>query len=349
MEKTYLKALDHLKALADTLQDTPMMAAAKVRALVLLNMRYERLMVDRNLSSHPYPLVERLVEEAAGHLAAWKEIAFIEDPAAKPLARSNRPMEENHHDLFQALWVKFSASDYERRIDRYTHRLKINGLADGLLRGKRCIDFGCGHGNFAHALLRVGATYVRGIDYGESSIAYAKAARDRLGVPAARLEFAEESVYQVASPDASFDFAIQNGVFHHLEDEDTAYREVARVLKRGGQLWIYTDGAGAISHDLWDASVYILRRVPSEHIVQLLADLGLETGKRYHLGDGLNAIYRHTTWEALTTRLEKLGFGNFRRLKGGFPTDFDHDVIDADRYGPEKFGSGDLRLLAEKL
>jgi hypothetical protein len=57
-------------------------------------------------------------------------------------------------------------------------------------------------------------------------------------------------------------------------------------------------------------------------------------------------VYRHTTWEALTARLSKLGFGEFRRLVGGFPTDFDHDAIASDRYGAAKFGSGDLRLLA---
>lgn len=349
VEKVYLKALDRLKALADSVPNTPLLAAAKIRALLLLNVRYERLMIDRNLKSHPYPAVEQLVDEAAAHITAWNEVAFVEDHAAVTLVRQDRAMEENHHELFQSLWVKFSSVDYKRRIERYDHRLKINGLADGLLNGARCIDFGCGHGNFAHALLRAGAVYVRGVDYGESAISYAEAARDRLGVPVSRLEFSVESVYRLSSPDASFDFAIQNGVFHHLDDEDAAYREVARVLKPGGWFWVYTDGAGAISSDLWDASVHILRRIPTEYVVQILGSMGLETGKRYHLGDGLNAVYRHTTWEALTARLEKLGFGSFRRLKGGFPTDFDYDVIEADQYGLEKFGSGDLRLLAQKL
>ena len=349
MEKVYLNALAKLKALAATIPNTPMLAEAKIRAMVLLNMRYERLMVDRNLDSHPYPTVERLVTESAANLAGWAEIGFIEDPDAQPFARTNVPMETGHHELFQSLWVKFSTADYESRIDRYCVRLRINGLMDGFLRGARCIDFGCGHGNFAHAVLRAGAAHVRGIDYGRESIAYATAARDRLGVPAQQLEFAEESVYQVSSPANAFDFAIQNGVFHHLDDEDRAYREVARVLKPGGWFWVYTDGAGAISHDLWDAAVDILRDIPSAHIVAVLGRMGLETGKRYHLGDGLNAVYRHTTWEELTGRLSRLGFGEFRRLTGGFSTDCDDDAIQADRFGRAKFGSGDLRLLARRV
>jgi SAM-dependent methyltransferase len=265
------------------------------------------------------------------------------------LAADHAGRERRHHDLFQRLWVRFSPDEYEARIERYTHRFRINGLADGFLAGRSCIDFGCGHGNFAHALLRAGAAAVCGVDFGEDSIAYATAARDRLGVPASRLTFRIASVYDVGEAGATFDFAVQNGVFHHLQDEDRAYRELHRVLKVGGWAWIYTDGAGAVSHDLWDASVFILRDVPADFVLECLDFLNVETNKRYHLGDSLNAVYRHTTWDALTERLGRVGFGSFRRLVGGFPTEFDHDAIAADPYGVEKFGSGDLRLLAQKL
>jgi hypothetical protein len=83
-------------------------------------------------------------------------------------------------------------------------------------------------------------------------------------------------------------------------------------------------------------------------VLEVLDFLGVETNKRYHLGDGLNATYRHTSWADLVARLEGYGFAEFRRLTGGFPTDFDHDVLEADPYGREKFGEGDIRLLARK-
>jgi SAM-dependent methyltransferase len=348
-EKQYLEDLGELKAFADTVTNTRMMAVAKVTAMAVMNMRWERVMVDRALEVHPYGLARQFVVDARRQLEAWTEARFIEAPDAVLQGRPAAAMEERHHDLFQALWVNFSLDDYRERIERYEHRLRINGLAEGFLSGARCIDFGCGHGNFAHALLEAGAEYVLGIDYGEDSVRYADRARDELGVDANRLEFRVESVYEVAEPDASFDFAIQNGVFHHLDDEDRAYREVHRVLKPGGWLWVYTDGEGAVSHDLWDASVHVLREVPAEAVLECLDFLGVETNKRYHLGDGLNATYRHTSWAELTTRLSSYGFGEFRRLVGGFPTDFDHDVIAEDPFGPEKFGEGDLRLLAQKL
>jgi hypothetical protein len=95
--------------------------------------------------------------------------------------------------------------------------------------------------------------------------------------------------------------------------------------------------------------VHILKDVPHAAILEVLDFLGVETNKRYHLGDGLNAVYRHTSYEDFVARLTHYGFGNVRRLVGGYPTDFDHDAIAEDHFGTQKFGSGDIRVLAQKL
>jgi SAM-dependent methyltransferase len=344
----YRTLIVDLERFADSIPNTRMSAVAKVTALSVMNMRWETVMVDRELRDHPFPLAERFIQDARTQLEAWSQARFIEGESDEPFGPPPA-MEDRHHDLFQTLWVNFSPDDYRDRVARYDHRLQINGLADGFLEGARCIDFGCGHGNFAHALRNVGATHVLGIDYGEESIEYATAARDRLGVPATEIAFRHESIYECSEPNESYDFALQNGAFHHLDDEDAAYRQAHRVLKPGGWMWIYTDGADAVSHDLWDASVRMLSEIPATFVLAVLDFLNVETNKRYHLGDGLNATYRHTSWDELTNRLGRLGFGDFRRLVGGFPTDFDHDVIGADPWGREKFGEGDLRLLARKV
>jgi SAM-dependent methyltransferase len=346
--KPYLDDLKSLEAFASALPQSRLMATATIMTLAQMNMRWERIMVDREFPEHPWPHAHQFVRDAEANLRAWHDVAFIGDPAAPLDSGVSDALEERHHDLFQDLWVNFSEADYTDRVERYAQRLRINDLADGFLNGMRAVDFGCGHGNFAHALLNAGAQSVLGIDYGEKSIRYASAARDRLGVAPDRLDLRVASVYDCPAEDGSFDFAIQNGVFHHLDDEDAAYREVHRVLRPGGWFWIYTDGAGAVSHDLWDASVRILKDIPHTHVVHVLDELGVETNKRYHLGDGLNAVYRHTTYDAFVARLNGYGFEVERRLTGGYPTDFDADVIAADPWGVEKFGDGDIRLLVRK-
>ena len=91
----------------------------------------------------------------------------------------------------------------------------------------------------------------------------------------------------------------------------------------------------------------ILKDIDKDFIVNKIKSLGLTTNKEYHLGDGLNAEYRHTTFCKLKKKLEKIGFFNFKQLNGGMKTDFDKPFY-KDKYFSEKFGSGDLRILCQK-
>ncbi len=76
--------------------------------------------------------------------------------------------------------------------------------------------------------------------------------------------------------------------------------------------------------------------------------MSLSVGKRYHLGDSLQATYRHTTPEDLIDRLGSIGFDFKRRLVGGVETDTDGESLTRDRWSKEKFGTGDLRMLFAK-
>lgn len=347
MEKTYLPRLQDLKSLAAELPRTRFMALARIDALLRMNMGWEALQLDKSLPDHPFKLTHALVDRAIGDLEAARAIGFCDggiDLDADPRLQS---MEEEHHELFQSLWTQFDAEQYKDRIARYDDRLRFNDLHNGFFDGLRVVDMGCGHGNFDHAILNAGAREVVGVDYGEESIRYADEARVRLEVPESRLRFVHATVYDVPEADGSFDAAVQNGVFHHLDDEDRAYREMHRLLKPGGTAWIYTEGDGSIARDLFHVSVQILADVPAALVREHLAHLGFSINKRYHLGDGLKAVYRATTLADLKARLEEIGFGNFRRLIGGFDTDL--DVTDDDPYSAEKFGDGDIRLLMEKV
>ena len=91
-----------------------------------------------------------------------------------------------------------------------------------------------------------------------------------------------------------------------------------------------------------------MRDVPIDLIRAVLLRLNVSVGKLVHLMDGLNAVDRHTSWARITERLAAVGVGEFCRLTGGFATDFDLDRINKDPFGREKFGEGDLRVLARK-
>jgi ubiquinone/menaquinone biosynthesis C-methylase UbiE len=296
------------------------------------------------LKEHPYLLVRKLIEEQLEAFKTFQDILFIEDQN-KSISSIKEDMEKKHHHIWDALWNKYDPAAFEEKVDRYKRRIKINNL-EPLIKGKTCLDLGSGHGTFTFALAELGASFATGIDFSEESVAFANKVR-ALRKSKDKTKFEVGSVYTLPYPDDSCEFILQNGVFHHLHDEVKAIVEASRVLKKGGYFWYYTDGEGGISYDLWDKSVYLLRNVPIEFIQMITKDMHVSTNKSYHLGDGLKATYRHTSWEKITAQLAAQGFGNFKRLQGGFDTDLDGPTMQNDPYAKEKFGEGDLRILAQ--
>jgi ubiquinone/menaquinone biosynthesis C-methylase UbiE len=256
-------------------------------------------------------------------------------------------MEKSHQILFQKLWTNYSLKQYKiDRIKRYEKRIKINKL-EKFIKNKKVVDFGCGHGNFLIACNKFNPMSCLGIDYGKGSIKYAKSIVEKLNLSKDKFNFKVSSVYKTKIKSGTYDFAIQNGVFHHLKDEKKAYLEVHRVLKKGAYFWVYTDGGGGLRDIIYDMCQKIINKIDKNYIVNQIRSAGLNYGKTYHLSDNMNAIYRHTTYKKIKLFLEKLGFKNFRQLNGGFSTDIDKPFCN-DKYFQKKFGSGDLRILCQK-
>lgn len=231
-------------------------------------------------------------------------------------------------------------------MERYSKRIKINKI-ENLIKNKKIVDFGCGHGNFLMSMVKFQPKECIGIDYGKLSIDYANKFRRKF-FRKKKISFLIRSVYRSKLKSDYFDFALQNGVFHHLENERKAYREVYRVLKPGGYLWVYTDGGGGLRDFVWDLSQKLIKNIDNNIVQDQIRSIGLSTNKEYHLGDGLSARYRHTDLKNIKKMLKNIGFKYIRQLNGGFKTDFDYP-FKKDKHFRKKFGSGDLRILFKKI
>jgi SAM-dependent methyltransferase len=99
----------------------------------------------------------------------------------------------------------------------------------GDLRGKRALDYGCGHGMAAVAMARAGAT-VTAFDL---SPGYVNECRERAWANGVQVECLTADGEELPFPDATFDAVWGNAILHHL-DLAKAGRELKRVLKPGG-------------------------------------------------------------------------------------------------------------------
>jgi ubiquinone/menaquinone biosynthesis C-methylase UbiE len=104
--------------------------------------------------------------------------------------------------------------------------------------GQRVLDLGCGTGTLAIQVKRrePGAEVV-GLDADPEMLAQARAKAERAEV---ELELAEGMSDELPFEDASFDRVLSTLFFHHLDPEPKrrTAREIARVLRKGGELHV---------------------------------------------------------------------------------------------------------------
>ena len=345
LNKKFLKIINVINIELRYFKKTKLNYSFLINELIYLNLKVENILFDNSSNQkNPIILIKKDLISFLERTENFKKFKNFDKQI--PLKLNSWIREKTHKDLFQKLWVNYTFEEYKKeRLGRYNKRLRINNLKR-LIKNKKIVDFGCGHGNFLFSCLYYGANKCDGIDYGFNSIKYAKKISNKLKLNK-KVNFYCRSIYKSNLKNNYYDFAIQNGVFHHMDNELKAYKEMYRVLKKGGYCWIYTDGGGGIRDFVWDISQNILKNINKKMIIKSIQSYGLTTNKEYHLGDGLNALYRHTTLDIMKKKLLKIGFKFVRQLNGGFETDFDKPYH-KDKYFNEKFGSGDLRLLFKK-
>jgi SAM-dependent methyltransferase len=124
----------------------------------------------------------------------------------------------------------------ERTLDRTSLKLVLELVADCPLDGRRALDVGCGRGGTVAALLtRFGPSEVTGVDLSPAAIAFcARTHRDP------RASFLVGDAQALPFPNAVFDVVTNVESSHCYPDVIAFYREVARVLVRGGR-FLYAD------------------------------------------------------------------------------------------------------------
>ena len=168
---------------------------------------------------------------------------------------------------------------------------KIAGEIAEKVKGGIILDLGSGPGFLSTEIARKApGSRVCGIDLGRQMVKIA--ARHARGIGNVQFVFGNAS--RLPFRGDSIDLAVSTGVFHHLKSPRLVFEECHRVLKAGGEAWIY-DGYPEVF------------RTPADR-----KNLGQEYGFFVrHLGSTVSAIHGFTREEYETdikSMLEQTGF-----------------------------------------
>jgi ubiquinone/menaquinone biosynthesis C-methylase UbiE len=130
---------------------------------------------------------------------------------------------------------------YDRLARRWLRRLYARVASDvaaaGLPEGSRVLDVGTGPGRVPLAIATTSpGLVIDGVDLAEEMIDHARRLTAHLGD---RVSFTAADVAKLPYPDATFDLIVSTLSQHHWRDVDGGLGELLRVLRPGGQIWIY--------------------------------------------------------------------------------------------------------------
>jgi ubiquinone/menaquinone biosynthesis C-methylase UbiE len=127
------------------------------------------------------------------------------------------------------------------------------------------LDVGTGLGSLAREFAgRLPQSYVYGIDVSEEMLN--EAIKDAQLEGISNLELILSDVHSLAFEDNFFDVVVSFGVLHHLSDIRVAFSEIKRVLKEGGNAFIYDLRKDAPPHIVSE----IANQMPSSHKIAFL-------------------------------------------------------------------------------
>jgi ubiquinone/menaquinone biosynthesis C-methylase UbiE len=162
-------------------------------------------------------------------------------------------------------WIKIEripgplASSYEKAtrlaIGIYYHKVAreiVSGFTEGLI-----LDLGTGPGYLPVEIVKCAPNIkIVGIDLSRKLIQMARENVQKAGL-ADRLDYQVGNSAKLRFDDASFDMVLSTGMLHSLKDPVKVFKEIYRVLKKGGQAWIYDPAKVAfyIDRKKWRASL----------------------------------------------------------------------------------------------
>jgi ubiquinone/menaquinone biosynthesis C-methylase UbiE len=241
----------------------------------------------------------------------------------------------------------YDEKSFDEFVEPLYMRLNANGINPDVFKGKRCLDAGCGGGRGSILMAQSGAKEVIGVDLSDKNVESCRKWGKQKGFT--NLSFQQASLMGIPFEDESFDVVWCNGVLHHTSHPDEGLKEITRVLKTGGQLWLYLYGSGGIYWYMVDwvrdtlkgvdvrECIYQLRlmEMPIRRIAEWIDDWFVPHLRRYTMAD-------------VTHRLEELGYENTDALKYGVGYDTSHRRVGVSGAELALMGEGDLRHFCRK-
>lgn len=252
-------------------------------------------------------------------------------------------IEDKTSFVFGQTFKEYDDNEFNIFLSYLKKRLVVNNIDLNIFKDKVCLDAGCGGGRGSVLMCELGAEEVFSYDLSKENCNTVERISVERDLPIA---VRQGNLLDIPYLDNTFDIVWCNGVLHHTINPTRGLKEIIRVLKEDGYMWLYLYGAGGIYWYIIDFIREKLKNVDSKIVLQELKKLGCSTNKIAEFMDDWKVpILEKYTVENLEEVLSGLGMDFIRLIDG-----VDYDTCKrVDKFNEkELMGDGDLRYWCKK-
>jgi ubiquinone/menaquinone biosynthesis C-methylase UbiE len=249
--------------------------------------------------------------------------------------------------VFGDTFALYSPEEFDEFVGFLKTRFERNGIPLNVFEGARCLDAGCGGGRATILMAEAGASEVVALDLSETNVETTRMRAQQRGL--GNVVAHQASLLEVPYEDGSFDIVWSNGVLHHTGDTDGSLKEIARLLKPGGWMWLYLYGSGGI---YWHMVDWVRDTLKDVDVSECIAQLRLQNVPVRRIAEWIDdwfvPVLQRYTVEDVRKRLEELGFEDASALTRGTHYDTSERRVGGTDEEIELMGDGDVRLWSQK-
>lgn len=174
------------------------------------------------------------------------------------MSESREAFEKRTREVFHRIHLAQTHNSPQMTRTQFVNSPEFMGVPPSFFEGKTCLEAGCG--SFAPGsqnMLAAGAAKVYAMDLNETIFDVAPRELERFK---GHYELKVGSVLDIPFTDGFFDFVICHGVLHAADDPLGGLREICRVTKPGGSIFISVQGVGGfmkavtkVAHEMYES------------------------------------------------------------------------------------------------
>lgn len=245
--------------------------------------------------------------------------------------------------VYGKFWKKFSKEENNNAKNFILERFRnFKSFNNNFFKNKNIIDVGCGGGRYTNALRQLKAKSVVGVDYSNDGIFTAKKNYNYKNI-----SFKKQNVLNLNFRNNSFDIVFSNGVLHHTSDFRKGIKELHRICKPGGYIYLYLYGSGGLYWAARKEMNKLIKSIPQDYSQKVLDLIGMPTNRFIFMDNWYVPYERHCSHKEIYNIFKLLGVDFIEKMQKGRKTDLETGLF---KHKDSKiiWGEGEIRLLIKK-